>query len=463
MAINTAASQLAGDVIPLVIAEMALPLAKKYLVAYQFADKHTMPKHSGVNYQFTRYSRVNLPFAALTEGSPPTSQSMTLTTATAVATQWSNAITISDVAEITPKHDVFQQGVKLLGMNIGEMMERNAYTAAQGLLAGTNVNYAAGAASRAALVNGNVLTSHEINRAVGVLSMTGAPRFEGKEGEDVKEDPKVLKAAGPAHYCAIVHPLVSQDLAEDTTISTAWSRSDISRLYNSEVGQWRGVRFCSSNMVPKFVGVAAINGADSGSGSSTFASTNYFIQVTGAPALTSMEERIYQASASIAVTAGHNISVTLPTLAGYVFNVYVGTSANPTNLALSTSGPVSGALAGNAVQLASGSTVLLNGIGATQAPPAAPATGVTVYPTFVIGKGAYGAVELDAAKFFYLKDADKSDIANQLRVMSYKVFYGMVIKNQAFMLRVESGSAFSANPDSGAITNVSPYTGGVTF
>jgi N4-gp56 family major capsid protein len=452
MATNLSTGTLASDVIPLVIAEQALPLAKKYLVAYQFADKHTMPKHSGVTYQFTRYSRVNLPFAPLSEGVSPQTQSMTLSTATAIAQQWSNALTITDVAEITPKHDVFQQGVKLLGMNIGETYERNAYTAAGGLLAGANINYTNSKTTRAGLVKTDVLTSHDINRAVGMLATAGAPRFEGNDMEDVKDDVKTLKAAGPAHYVSICHPLVTQDLAEDTTISTAWSRSDIDRLYNSEVGQWRGVRFTSSNMVPKYVGVAQVNGADGGSpAGSTFTTANWYILVTGSPALTSMEERIYQVSAAVSMTAGHNLTLTLPTLAGYTFNVYTSLSNTViTTLGLTTSGPTTGPMAGQATQLPSGASITLTGPGATQTPPSAPATGVTIYPTFVLGKGAYGCVELDAAKFFYLKDADKSDIANQLRVMSYKVFYGMVIKNQAFLLRIESGSNFSVNPDSGA-------------
>jgi N4-gp56 family major capsid protein len=449
MATNTTGSQLVSDVIPLVIAEMALPLAERYLVAYQFADKATMPKNSGITYQFTRYSRVNLPFAPLSEGVSPNNQSMTLSTATAIAQQWSNAITISDVAEITPKHDVFQQGVKLLGMNLGETYERNAYTAASGLMAGTNINYTNSKTSRYGLAQTDVVTTKDVNRAVGILQTVGAPQFEGPAMENVKEDAKTLKKAGPAHYVALVHPLVAQDLASDTTVSTAWSYSDVDRLYNSDLGQWRGVRFCASNMIPKWTGVAQGSGSDGGGSGSSFTTTNYYVILTASPALTSMEEKIYQVSAAISMTSGHNMTVTTPNVPGYTFNIYVGTTTSPTYLGLSAQGPTSGPLAGIATQLPANTAITLTGVSTyAQTPPAPVATGVTVFPTFVLGKGAYGAVELDSVKFFYLKDADKSDIANQLRVMSYKVFYGMVIKNQAFFIRIESGSNFSPNPDS---------------
>jgi len=140
-----------------------------------------------------------------------------------------------------------------------------------------------------------------------------------------------------------------------------------------------------------------------------------------------------------------SISVILPTLSGYTFNVYVGTSTSPTNLGLApATGPTAGPLLGQATQLAGGQTVIITGTGAMQTPPAAPATGVTVYPNYVFGRGAYGQVQLDDVKFTYLKDADKSDPINQLRVVGWKVFYGTLIQNTQFAMRIESTSAFNS-------------------
>ena len=83
-------------------------------------------------------------------------------------------------------------------------------------------------------------------------------------------------------------------------------------------------------------------------------------------------------------------------------------------------------------------------IAANIVPPAAPATGVTVYPSYVFGRGAYGQVTLDDVKFVYLKEADKSDPLNQLRIVGWKCFYGTLIENQNFFMRIESASAFNA-------------------
>ncbi len=62
----------------------------------------------------------------------------------------------------------------------------------------------------------------------------------------------------------------------------------------------------------------------------------------------------------------------------------------------------------------------------------------------MFGRGAYGQVTLDDVKFVYLKEADKSDPLNQLRIVGWKCFYGTLIENQNFFMRIESASAFNA-------------------
>jgi N4-gp56 family major capsid protein len=99
--------------------------------------------------------------------------------------------------------------------------------------------------------------------------------------------------------------------------------------------------------------------------------------------------------------------------------------------------------------------VVITGIGAAQTPPAAPATGVTVFPTIFIGNHSYGQVLLENPEFFYLTGADKSDRLNQTRVVSWKVFYGSIILNQAFLARVESSSAFTPGYSAGTMADIS--------
>jgi N4-gp56 family major capsid protein len=423
-----------------VIADETLPLARKQLVAYQFGDPLEIPDGRGTTYTATRYQRLPLPFTSLSEGVAPNGETMTIQQVTATALQWGDMVVLTDVAELTIKHPLFKKATELLGLQVSETLERNTMN---NLMAGTQVNYVNTRGSRAAIQAGDVLDTQTVNRTSATLINIGAPRFMGDEQTDTKieaESGGARASADPRgmpHYTAIINPLVANDFRQNSTVQTAWQYSDLNRLYNYELGEWSGIRFCMSNMVPSFVGVAAINGTAGTSGA--LATGTYYIQVTASDTQNQYESRIYQVSGSIAVTGPNgSISVTLPNLAGFTFSVYVGTTASPAALGLSAAGPTTGPLAGQATQLAGNQTVVITNTGVAQTPPAAPATGVTVYPTFIIGRGAYGQVVLDDVKFSYLPNADKSDPLNQKRVVGWKCFYGTIILNQQFFARIES-------------------------
>lgn len=403
--------------IELHIAEKVLRIAQRQLVAYQFGQPLRIDKNAGVIYTATRYERLPLPYAPLSEGVAAAGEQVTIAQVSATAQQWGDLVRVTDVADMTIKHPLFKQAIRLIGIQQPETIERNVFNI---LLTGTQVNFANAKASRALLIATDVMTPIEIGKIVGSLETFGAPSFNGDERVDMKQDADAhTKASMPTtqmpHYVSLIHPLVTQDLRQNLTISNAWSYSDINRLYNNDLGEWGGARFCKTNMMPYWVGVAAVTGTASATGGA-LATGTYFIQVTGSPAATSVEQRINQVSGGIAVTGPTgSISVTVPTLAGYVYSVYIGTSATPTNLGLSASGPTVGPLVGQATQIPSGSTIVITGVGTAQTPQSAPATGITVFPTMFFGMDAYGQVLLDNVEYHYLKDADKSDPMNQTR------------------------------------------------
>ena len=446
-AVTNKASTFSNDV-QLWIQKEVLRLARRDLVAYQFGKKLTLPKQQGTTYQATRYERVPLPFQSLSEGVAPAGEAMTITPVTATAVQWGDSITLTDVAEMTIFHDPFKQAIRLTGLQIAETQERNTMN---NLMGGTNVNYAGAVGSRASLTTGNVLTFHEVNRSVGALNTNGAPRFTGDDEDNQLDAYEGTGGNQPnnrltlPHYIGLMHTLVTQDLREDTTVQTAWSRSDVEKIYQMEVGELNGVRFCSSNLIPSFTGVSSVSITTSTTGG-TMVTGTYTVQVTGSDTSLNYESRIYQVSAPVITGTTGSMSLTTPNTAGFTYSVYVSNGAPtvPANLGLSTSGPTTGPLAGQAVQLPPNTAVVITGVGAAQTPPAAPATGQTVYPTFFFGMEAYGIVSLDEVKTYYLKDADKSDPANQLRVVAWKQMYGTIILNNTFFCRTESVSAFKS-------------------
>jgi len=431
------------------IADETLPLARKQLVFYQFGDPATLPKGRGTSYTATRYNRIPLPYAPLSEGVPPIGETMTIQQVTAQAQQWGDKVTITDVAEMTTKHPLFKKATELLGLQIGEMLDRNT---ANALLGGTQINYVNERGSRGALVAGDVLDTQTVIRTQAALKTLGAPRFMGDEQTDTKLQADAggeRASANPRmmpHYTSIIHPLVSADFRQNPTVVTAWSYSDINRLYNAEIGEWSGIRFCESNMVPFWTQYTAVQGTAGTSGSLAGSPTNYYIIVTGQDTQNQYESYIASISNAISVTGPNgSISLTTPATQGYTYNVYVGTTTSPATLGLSSSGPTVGPLQGQATQLPPSTSVVITGLGVAQTPPAVPGAGLTVYPTYVIGRGSYTQVMLDNVKFTYLKDADKSDPLNQLRVVGYKLFYGTCLSNVMFFSRIESVSANTAS------------------
>lgn len=444
MATNPAASFVAD--IEGYLADETLPLARRQLVAYQFGDPLTLPKGRGTAYTATRYNRVPLPYAPLSEGVPPIGQAMTISQVSATAQQWGDKITITDVGELTIKHPLFVKAKELLGLQIAETFERNTFNA---LLAGPQINYVNSRGSRGALLAGDVLNPHEVTRATAILETLGAPRFDGDEMTDTRLEADAGGARASAnprkmpHYASICHTLVVADMRENPTINQAWTYSDLNRLYNYELGEWAGIRFTRSNLVPTFTGVTALV-ATAGAGGSLAAGT-YSVQVTASDVQNQYESRIYGVQTGLVVGANGSINVPLPVLANFTFSVYInGSNSNPPfNLGVSTAGPTVGPLAGQATQLAPNQTVVVTAVGIPQVPPAPPANGITVFPTFIFGRGGYGQVKLDDVRFTYLKDADKSDPLNQLRVVGWKAFYGTLLENVQFFMRVESTSTFS--------------------
>jgi N4-gp56 family major capsid protein len=445
------------------IQKKTLPLAQRQLVAFQFGVPLTLPKNRGTSYTATRYSRVNLPGAPLAEGVPSVGEIMPISQQVATAQQWGDSVYITDVDMLTIEHNLFKEAMRLTALQLSETLERNTQNA---LMSGTNIAYANSKTTRATLLATDVLGVTEINKAVGSLNTVGAPKFGAPDFEDTKEELDKIRGGGKnkPHYVAVIHPLVEQDLRSNTVMANAWSYSDIDVLYNMEVGMWGGVRFTSTNMTPWYLGAALITGTSSGVG--TFTTANYQLFITETDPVFGYERIVHQSSGNIAMTAGQGMSVTLPapTVAGYTFNAYLSAAAGttPSTLALSAAGPTVGAFAGYATQMAGSQTVLLTGPGPTVASlqnsatpslvaPLPPATGVTVYPSFFIAKGAYGQVTLDSAQFEYLNKADKSDPHNQLRVISWKIFYGTMILNQAFFMRFESGSNYANVITNGAL------------
>lgn len=434
------------------IQKKVMRIVQRELIVYGMGDKLRLPKGFGTTYLGTRFDRLNLPFQSLSEGVPPIGETVPIAQVSGTAVQWGDKVTVTDVVEATIFHSIYQRAIYLVGLQVKETLERNTFNA---LLAGvTQINYVNSRGSRANLQTGDVINPHEANRLYAQLYNIGVPMFGGPKEDDINIDgtskPKDegnYKAR--PHYIAVMHPFVEQDFRENPQVQTAWSRSDVDKLYGNSLGYYSGIYWFSSNMVPYWVYGAQQSGTGVLSGGS-LADGTYYLVVTGSNSQNGYEQTVYSVSAGITITGGGgfgSITFTTPSDTTQVYNAYLSTtnSQSQANLALSPSGPSSGPMMGQAIQLPANTTVTLTGIGAAQTSPAQPGSGLTVYPTYIFGDGAYGQVMLEDPEFYYLRGADKSDPNNQLRVVSWKIFYGTMIQNAQFLARLESVSGFTAS------------------
>jgi len=417
----------------------ALQNAQRFIVLTQFADVKKLDHGHGVTWTANRWPYLPLPTAPVAEGVPPTPQQMPFQQVTGTALQWAGRLVFTDVAMITVPDDLLQKGSDLLGQQIMQTKERNGWNILNGV---AQVNYVASAGSRASLVAGNNLDPTTVTRTYTNLVNIGAPAYNGQTGETVLRDmnynadqaDKPISRA--PHYVAVGSPLVMQDFRNNPLVVNTYQYSDPNKLYINEHGYWGGMTMCQSNMMPNWVGVAAVQGANAAGSLTT---GTYTVQVTGWDNQNFYESRIYQLSNDISVTTG-GISVTTPSTTGFTYAIYVGvgSAAAPANLGLTTSGPSSGPYSGQAILIPPSTTVVITGVGLYQIPPAAPATGVTVYRTYVFGKEAFATLKLENVQWNRLMEADKSDPHNQLRVVGWKYFEGWVILDQRFVAAIES-------------------------
>ncbi len=420
----------------------ALQVAQRYLTLTQFADMKTLDHGHGVTWTANRWNRLPLPQAPIAEGVPPNPNLLTFDQVTGIAVQWAGRIVFTDVATVTIQDDLLRIASDRLGMQLAETKERNGFVM---LNAVTQVNYVASAGSRAALVAGNNLDPNTVTRTFVNLKKIGAPMWNGQTGETIERSMNYTaeqgnKAPGRAeHLVSIVDPLVLQDLKNNPLVVNLYTFSDHTKMYTNENGYWGGLVFVESNLLPSWVGVAQVNGANA---VGSLATATYTVQVTGWDNQNFYESRIYQVSADVSVTTG-GIVLTMPSTPGFTYAVYIGSGsgAAPANLGLSTSGPTSGPYTGQAIGIAPSTVVTITGIGLFQIPPAAPATGVTVFRTYVFGKEAFASLKLMNVEWNRLYTADKSDPHNQQRVIGWKYMEGWVILNQQFLAAIESTSS----------------------
>lgn len=426
------------------------------LVMGGLCDNINMREGAGLTAYMVRYKRMNVPLSALTEATTPTQSTFALEEVTVTLDQWGDYLEISDVAQLTAKHPLMTQCVELLADNAARVMDREITIV---MLAGTNVQFGDASVTTRATVTSTMTISDTIIQKVRVTMVNnGAPPRGGPSG-DAKQVATSGTFLGTQAYVAVCGPEVIGDVMRPTTSLGTWAAAatyaNAKALYASEVGTWQNVRFVETNFIPKFVlfggtTAAAALGADAGgtgfttanagSGGSLVSASTYYWKITRKDLLRGFEEAISIEHSTSPGGAGDNevISFTAPATAGYVYNIYFGSSTGDANLKLHTSNLAASGVATVTAVSASTTTApasLRNSLDGSD--PAA------IHPVFVVGEGALSWAGFYKSKVLMSPNgATKDDPLAQRRTVGYKFFGKAVIKDQNRMLRLELASSY---------------------
>lgn len=187
---------------------------------------------------YVAYSDLAAVTTALTEGTTPTSQTISIAVDQATVTQIGGVVEITDLALVQSPHNLADVAADKVANQAARSMD---ILVREILAAGASVQYSSGAA-RTALATSNVVTGALIKKIVALMKSRNVPTF------------------GDGFYRAIISPDVEYDVQTDTAAGgwmDANKYTDATPLLTGESGRYAGVRFQVSSTAKVFATAGA--------------------------------------------------------------------------------------------------------------------------------------------------------------------------------------------------------------
>ena len=361
--------------------------AKPALVHNQFAATKPLPVGGGKTVEWRKFGSFDKALTPLTEGVTPDGSGISVSYITKDLSQYGDYTTVSDMLDMTAIDDVVLEITDRHGANMGLTLDTVTRNEIQ---QGTKVLYAPDGEGneivhRYALTGACKMTSELVAKAATALKKMNAPTFDGK-------------------YVCIIHPSVAFDLRQDEAWIAAHQYAAATELFSGEIGELHGVRFVETTEAKIFR-------------DDDLASDSRSLKVNGA----------VSAATSVAFDGG-----TVAENALKDRYVLIGSTR-----AKVVSNTASAMVLDTAVTAADDADIY---------PGEGGAAGCAVYGCLLIGKGAYGVVDLSEGTEVIVKSRGSSGTADPLDQRSsvgWKGVHAAAILYDEYMVRVECGSSYS--------------------
>lgn len=213
-----------------------LKAARPLLVHTRWGQVRDIPRNNSLAIRFRRYTLLAANTTALSEGVTPSGKQLAITNVDATVAQYGDFVTLSDVLQFSTFDPILTETADLLGQQAGNSLDQLARDV---LAAGTTVQYASTATSRATVTSAMLITRAEIREAVRTL-----------QGNDAM---KVTKMVNPSNgfntspinacYVGIVTENTLFDLKNVTGFIPVEEYASREGIMEGEVGALDEVRF----------------------------------------------------------------------------------------------------------------------------------------------------------------------------------------------------------------------------
>lgn len=423
---------LTADIIERYMHERVLSIAMKETVFWGLGRMVKIPPGESKTITFQRYERMVPQRRPLVEGVAPLGRKIVVNKVPAIAEQWGNLCTLTDVAMLVVRSEPFQKALELIGLDAAMTVDREVQRV---LIAGTNVFFPNDRADRTFLLTTDFPNTPLMRKILAKLKNNGAPAYEGRR------------------YVGVCDPFNSGDVQADPTFVAAAQYSNLTALQEAEIGVWMKVRWQESNNMPTLASDAAVLATSTSpvadGGETALAADSYNTVLVG---LDVNGFEVLWGGVDTEVVAGTDVLVlTTPALPAGIeaFNVYVSKGAGSIDYRLQGQdilGSTVVTVNGGGTHTSDSSTESFTFSAASLAMGLTPPAGVDVHQMYVFGNEYYACTELEGIQIFKsgagpVKVVDPLD---QLKQVGWKAFFKAVITNEQFGCRIECSSAFGS-------------------
>lgn len=229
-----------------------LEVAELNTILDQFGDKHPLPANSSKTIQFTREEKLSVAATPtqLAEGLPPDAVGITINQFQAITEQYGALVRLSDLAELTARHNLVERTIYILGLQAAETYDQLIYNV---LNAGTTVYRPNNKANDTSLVGSDVVSAVDLIEIEATLNGNGARPFES------------------GYYAFVTSTQPYGSILKDPDFKAAAQFRAPEKIWRGEVGELYGFRIIRSNS-PAFAATS-----QSGSGQSTLVYSSFAI------------------------------------------------------------------------------------------------------------------------------------------------------------------------------------------